>query len=450
MALKLPTIVIVGRPNVGKSTLFNRLVGRRIAVVEDTPGITRDRLYAEGEWYGKKYQVVDTGGILFGDEDPLVDQIRVQAEVALAEADVVLFMVDCLDGLMAGDHDLANRLRSIKKPVYILANKADNPQRRSMASEFYELRLGDVYAISGLNGNGLSDAMDAVAEHLPKTEELEEEQDEVRLAIVGRPNVGKSSILNAFTGEQRSIVSNIPGTTRDAIDTLVEYKSERFRLIDTAGLRRRGKIQGTVEYYMALRATQAVERTHCSLVLIDGEEGLTDGDKRTMKLSHDEGKALVICVNKWDLIEEPDGKCRTMTPEKKDMIRTIRNEVPEVGYAPICFASAKEAAGLQRVLDNVLLSVESWNFRLGTGQLNRLIQNAVFERPYSSKGRLLKIYYATQVSTRPPTIALFVNDPDLVHFSYLRYLENQLRKQYPLQGTPIRLLPKAKKERTLD
>lgn len=446
MPLQLPTIVIVGRPNVGKSTLFNRIVGKRVAVVEDTPGITRDRLYAEADWYGKKFQVVDTGGILFGDDDPLVDQIRVQAEVALAEADVVLFLVDCMDGLAAGDWDLANRLRGIQKPVYLVANKCDNQKRKVMATEFYELGLGEVVPISGLNGNGVSDMMDLVAEHIPSAADLEEKPDEIKLAIVGRPNVGKSSILNAFTGEARSIVSNIPGTTRDAIDTLVEYKGEPFRLIDTAGLRRRGKIQGTVEYYMALRATQAVERSDCALVLIDAEEGLTDGDKRTMKLAHDEGRALVIAVNKWDL-KDDDTSIGTMSPVKKEMVKVIRNEIPEVSYAPICFTSAKEGQGLNRVLDNVLVAMDSWNFRLGTGQLNRLIQDATYERPYTSRGRSLKIYYSTQVSTRPPSMAFFCNDPDLVHFSYMRYLENQIRKQYPLPGTCLRLFARAKRDR---
>ncbi|MBL8048836.1 MAG: ribosome biogenesis GTPase Der [Chthonomonas sp.] len=444
MAERRPRVVIVGRPNVGKSTLFNRILGRRVAVVEDEPGITRDRLYADVDWDGKQFQLVDTGGILFGDEDPLVDQIRVQAEVALTEADAVLFLVDVIDGVTPADWALANRLRSIEKPVYVLANKADNPKRADMATEFYELGLGEVVPVSGLHGRGVSDVMDEITEgfsRLPK----EEETEEISLAIVGRPNVGKSSMLNAFTGERRAIVSNIPGTTRDAIDTVVEYRGERFRLIDTAGLRRRGKIQGTVEYYMAHRSRQAVERSQCALVVCDGEEGLTDGDKRTMKLAHDEGRALVVAVNKWDMVEPPDGAITQMTPAKKEFLRNMVNEMPETRYAHARFTSAKEEKGLEKLLDEVLVAVESWNFRLGTGQLNKLIQDAAFARPYTTKGKQLKIYYVTQVSARPPTFILFVNDDELAHFSYLRYLENCLRKVYPLPGTPIRMIARARR-----
>jgi len=449
MSVRLPVVVIVGRPNVGKSTLFNRIVGRRVAVVEDTPGITRDRLYAEATWNGKRFQLVDTGGILFGDDDPLVEQIKVQAEVALAEADFILFLVDCVDGLTPGDHDLADRLRSNKRPLIVLANKADNQNRKANAGEFYTLGIGDVMAISGLNGNGVADALDEIVADLPENQE-DERPDEIRLAIVGRPNVGKSSLLNAFTGETRVIVSNIPGTTRDAIDTEIQYRGDTFRLIDTAGLRRRGKIQGTVEYYMAHRATQAVERCNCALVVVDGVDGLTDGDKRTCKLAHDEGKGLVIAVNKWDQKEPPDGRPRQASDAKREFLKTFRNETPEVSYAPVCFTSAIESAGLEPVLEQVKLAVESWNFRIGTGQLNRLIQDAVFDRPYQSKGRSLRIYYATQVSSRPPTFVLFCNDAEIMHFSYKRYLENQIRKQFPLPGTPIRVIPRTRTSKEQD
>ncbi|MBX7135940.1 MAG: ribosome biogenesis GTPase Der [Fimbriimonadaceae bacterium] len=440
MPAKLPVVVIVGRPNVGKSTLFNRIVGRRVAVVEDSPGVTRDRLYAEAEWNGRKFTLVDTGGILFGDEDPLVEQIRVQANVALAEADVVLFMTDVTEGVTPPDIDLANRLRGIKKPVIIIANKSDNKSRAEAVSEFYELGVGEVRAVSGLHGRGVADILDEVVADFPSQKDLPEEAEEIRLAIVGRPNVGKSSLLNAFTGEERVIVSNIPGTTRDAIDTLIEYKNETFRLIDTAGIRRRGKIQGTVEYYMALRATTAIERAQCALIVVDGEEGLTDGDKRIAKIAHDEGRALVVAVNKWDLVEPPDGQPRiTQSPEKKAFIKQLRNEHPEIAYANICFTSAKESAGLEPVLDRVIQAVDSWNMRISTGQLNRLVQDAMFARPYHSKGKQFKVYYATQVAARPPSFVLFCNDPDLMHFSYKRYLENQIRKAFPMEGTPIRV-----------
>ena len=439
MGLKLPTVVVVGRPNVGKSTLFNRMIGKRVAVVEDSPGITRDRLYADCSWRGKKFLLVDTGGILFGDDDPLVEQIRLQAEIALQEATVVIFLVDCVQGVSMGDHDLADRLRGIKVPVLIVANKADNKDRAVQANEFYELGLGEVYAVSGLNGAGVADLMDEMASHLPKVEDLEEAPEEIKLAIIGRPNVGKSSMVNAFMGEVRSIVSNIPGTTRDAIDTVLEYKGETFRLIDTAGIRRRGKIQGTVEYYMALRSTRAVERADCSLLVIAGNEGLTDQDKRVSKISHDMGRAMVIAVNKWDLVEPPNGKPRQKSDEKKALEKVIRDEQPEIKYAQIAFTSAQEGAGLEPILDAARNAVEQWSFRIGTGALNKLIQEAAFSRPYTSKGRTLKIYYATQVSARPPTFLLFCNDPELMHFSYKRYLENQIRKAYPLPGTPIRI-----------
>ena len=447
MGLKLPTVVIVGRPNVGKSTLFNRMVGRRVAVVEDSPGITRDRLYTEAEWRGKKFLLVDTGGILFNDDDPLVEQIRLQAEIALQEATVVIFLVDCVEGVSMGDHDLADRMRGIKVPVFIVANKADNRNRAVAANEFYELGLGEVFAVSGLNGHGVADMMDTIVENIPKVEDLEEVKEEIKLAIIGRPNVGKSSMVNAFLGETRAIVSSIPGTTRDAVDTVLDYRGETFRLIDTAGIRRRGKTQGTVEYYMALRSTRAVERADCSLLVIDGNEGLTDQDKRVSKISHDMGRSLVIAVNKWDLKEPPNGQPRVKSDEKREMEKIIRNEQPEISYAQIAFTSAKEGAGLEPILDAAISAVENWSFRISTGALNKLIQEACFSRPYQSKGRSLKIYYCTQVSARPPTFLLFCNDPDVMHFSYKRYLENQIRKMYPLPGTPIRVIARSSHKR---
>ena len=443
MRSTLPVVVIVGRPNVGKSTLFNRLVRKRMAVVEDTPGITRDRLYSETEWNGRRFQVVDTGGIVFQEEDPLSEQIRVQANVALEEADVVLFVTDTLDGVNPDDQDLANQLRPIDKPVLVVVNKADNPQRDDFANEFYRLGLGDVYPVSGLHGRGVGDLMDVVVELLPPSSEKRDEREEIRVAIIGRPNVGKSSLVNAFTGEQRMIVSSIAGTTRDAIDTELEYRGEKFRLIDTAGIRRRGKIQGSVEYYMVDRAQKAVDKADCALIVVDGSEGLTDGDKRIMKLAHDAGRACVFAVNKWDTQEPPDGEPKKPSPMKKDFLRVIGNEIPELAYATAAFTSAKESAGLEPVLDEILKAQEAYSFRVSTGQLNRLIQDATFARPYTSKGRALKIYYATQVSTRPPTFVLFVNEPDLLHFSYERYLLNKIREAFPLEGTPIRIRMKS-------
>ncbi len=443
MRSTLPVVVIVGRPNVGKSTVFNRVIRRRIAVVEDTPGITRDRLYAEAEWNGRRFQLVDTGGIVFQEEDPLADQIRVQANVALEEADVVLFLTDTTAGVNPDDMDLANQLRPIEKPVLVVVNKADNPQRDDFANEFYSLGLGEVYPVSGLHGRGIADLMDVVVDLLPPSSEKRDEREEIKVAIVGRPNVGKSSLVNAFTGEQRMIVSNIAGTTRDAIDTELEYKGEKFRLIDTAGIRRRGKIQGSVEYYMVDRAQKAIDRSDCAMIVVDGSEGLTDGDKRIMKLAHDAGKACVFAVNKWDIQEPPDGQPKLKSPIKKDFLQTISNEIPELAYATAAFTSAKESSGLEPVLDEILRAQEAYSFRVSTGLLNRLIQDATFARPYTSKGRALKIYYATQVSTRPPTFVLFVNDPDLLHFSYERYLLNKIRAAFPLEGTPVRIRTKS-------
>lgn len=447
MSAKLPVVVIVGRPNVGKSTMFNRFIKQRVAVVEDTPGVTRDRLYAETMWRGKKFTVVDTGGILFSDEDPLIEQIRIQAEVAIAEADVILFMADASSGLTPDDRDLAQRLRGLVKPIFIVVNKSDNPQRDQVAGEFYELGLGDVWPVSGLHGRGVADLLDEVVALLPEGDGSDEEHEEIRLAIVGRPNVGKSSLLNAFTGEQRSIVSDIPGTTRDAIDTLIDYQDERFRLIDTAGIRRKGKIQGTVEYYMVNRATRALERAECALVVINGVEGLTDGDKRIAKLAHEANKACVFVINKWDQREPGDKLVNTKSPLKKEMIQTLRDEIPELSYAPVVFTSAIEGLGLEPVLKTVLVALENYSFRISTGALNRIIQDAMFRRPYSSKGRAFKVYYSTQISTRPPTFVLFCNNPDYMHFSYQRYLENQLRDKFPLQGTPVRIFTRSSHER---
>lgn len=440
MTPRVPTLVIVGRPNVGKSTMFNRIVGKRIAVVEDTPGITRDRLYADCTYGKHRFRLVDTGGILFGDEDPLVEQIRVQAQVAMAEADSVLFVVDAIDGLHPADWDLANSLRGFKKPIYIVANKADNENREQTANEFYSLGLGEVIPVSSIQDRGFDDLLETILDGFPKNKDDLPEIEEIRLAFVGRPNVGKSSMLNAFTGEERVIVSDIPGTTRDAIDTLVEWKGEKVRLVDTAGIRRRGKYQGSVEYYMVNRAQKAVQRADCSVLVIDGHEGLTDGDKRVAKFSHDEGKPLVIAVNKWDLVEPPTGELGRTSPEKKRLLQIIRNELPEFSYAPVRFTSALEETGMEGVMKAVFLAVENWNMRISTGKLNRLVQDAVFEKPLTRKGINFKIRYVTQAETRPPTFVMFCNNVDLFHFSYQRYLENQIRAAFPLEGTPIRII----------
>lgn len=439
MAGPLPTIAIIGRPNVGKSTLFNRIVGRRIAVVEDTPGVTRDRLYAEAQHRGRRFQVIDTGGILFSDDDPLTEQVRIQAQLAITEADAIMFVVDAEQGMHPGDQELAEHLRRTKNKIYVVANKSDNPDRERSAAEFYAFGFGEVYPVSAIHGHGVPDLMDDALEGLPKISETDEAPDDLKLAIVGRPNVGKSSLLNSLYGESRAIVSDIPGTTRDALDATLTYKGRLLHLIDTAGIRRRGKIQGSIEYYMVLRAEQAMERAECALVLIDGVEGLTDGDKRVAKSAHDLGKPTVLVVNKWDEREPPDGNLGRSSPIKKDFTTIIRNELPELSYAMIRFSSAKEATGLDGIIKAAEASIANWTFRASTGVLNRLMQDAVFEKPLSRKGRPFKIYYCTQPETKPPKFVVFCNDPNLLHFSYQRYLENCLRKTFPLEGTPIRV-----------
>ncbi|GMV37324.1 MAG: GTPase Der [Fimbriimonadales bacterium] len=433
---RLPTVVIAGRPNVGKSTLFNRIVGRRIAVVEDTPGITRDRLYAEAEWRGRRFTVVDTGG-LTTEPDVLWEQIRLQATIALQEADVVLFLVDACDGLCPADRELADELRPLTVPVVLVVNKADNPRRAAYADEFYALGFGEPRPVSSLHGRGVAEVLDDVVNLLPEPESLPEDPEPISLAILGRPNVGKSSLQNAILGQPRAIVSDIPGTTRDAVDTPFTWKGEPLKLVDTAGLRRPGKVQGSVEYYMALRATRAAERADVCLAVIDASEGFTDGDKRVGSIAYEAKKALVWVANKWDIVEPPDGRPTTRSQPKRDFARTVQRDAPEQAFAPICFTSATQGTGIEALMDTCIEAYENYSFRITTGVLNRIIHDATFEKPLTVKGRALKAYYATMTRTRPPTIAVFVNDPKLVHFSYRRYLQNRLRKEYPLEGAPL-------------
>lgn len=437
---KLPCLVIVGRPNVGKSSLFNRIIGKRVAVVEAKPGITRDRLYRTAEWRGKTFEIVDTGGILFTDDDPLSAQIRIQAEVALEEADVVLFMVDAQEGINPADEELADALRKVKKPVIVVVNKADHPKHDTSITDFFRLGFEEVMPVSAVHGRGLAEILDRTVHFFPEpVNDSEEEVDQsVKISIVGRPNVGKSSLLNAFTGEHRAIVSDIPGTTRDAINTEIQYKEHKITLIDTAGLRRPGKVQGSVEYYMALRAKKAMERSDVALVVIDGSEGILDGDKRIAKLAHDEGRACVFLVNKWDLVEPPDGKPQKRTAEKKKFAEKIHRDLVEMSYAPICFASALAKSGLDAALETCLDSAENHQFRISTVALNRIIRESLFERPYSRRGKSFKVYYATQTDTAPPRFLLFCNNPSLVSASLERFLEKRIRKEYSLEGTPIK------------
>lgn len=432
--MRLPTVAIVGRPNVGKSTLFNRLVGRRVAIVEDTPGITRDRLYSEAEWRGRAFQVVDTGGVLLEEDDPLITQVRIQALAAIEEADVILFLVDAIEGITPADEELAEVLRTTTKPVLLVANKVDNTRREADATEFYALGWDEVLTISAVHGHGVAEVLDRVVQLLPPAVPAEEEDIAVKLAIVGRPNVGKSSLVNAILGAPRVIVSDIPGTTRDAIDTPFERDGQKMVLIDTAGIRRPGKVQGSVEYYSVLRAQKAIKRCDVALLVLDGPDGITDGDKRVGGYAVDEGRACVVVVNKWDLMKNPTSKTLMM-----DFTRIFRKECPFLHFAPLVFASALTGMGVPAVVDTALEAAEAHAHRIPTGTLNRLIHDAVGARPYSRKGKMLKVYYATMPSVKPPTVVLFVNDPDIVHFSYLRYLENQIRQQFSLEATPIRM-----------
>ena len=436
-----PIVAVVGRPNVGKSTLFNRLTGRRIAIVEDTPGITRDRLYADGEWNGRTYTVIDTGGISMDEADPLQTQVRVQAEVAMEEADVILLLVDVEAGITSSDQELADLLRRGDTPTLLVANKADNAARERDAAEFYALGMGDLHAVSALSGRNVGDLLDEVVKRFPPdTGEADEDDNSVKLALIGRPNVGKSSLLNAILGEERAIVSPVAGTTRDAVDTRMEWEGQPLVLIDTAGIRRSGKIQGTVEYYSVLRAQRAIERADVALTVIDSIQGLSDGDKRVAGMAHEAGKASVLAVNKWDVGRH---HAQEATPNKNPLAaytEALRDEMPFVGYAPVAFVSALRRTGIGAMVETALEAAQSHAMRIPTGELNRIVRDAVDYRPLNDKGRSFKIRYATMPSVKPPTIVLFVNDPEMLHFSYKRYLENQIRKAYAFEGTPVRLI----------
>lgn len=435
-----PLVAIVGRPNVGKSTLFNRVVGHRIAIVEDTPGITRDRIYAEADWNGCEFVMIDTGGILLNEDDPLKAEVTLQAQAALEEADVVLFMVDAATGVTPIDEEIADHLRGARKPVIVVANKSDNDRRDQDALEFHALGLGEVYPISSLNGRSVADVLDVVVKSFP-SEDMESRypEDAVKLAIIGRPNVGKSSLLNAILGQKRAIVSEIPGTTRDAVDTVLKRGDDTLVLIDTAGIRRAGKVQGSIEYYTVLRAVRAMERADVALIVIDAFDGLRDGDKRVAGFAVEAGRACVLVVNKWDLCGEKS---------MQDFAKNVRTQMPFLDYAPIVFVSALESTGIPAVIDTALDAASNHSMRISTGELNRIVQEAVDAHPYARKGKDLKIRYATMAGVKPPTIIVFVNDVGLAHVSYQRYVENRIRREYSYEGTPLRLIfRQAKKER---
>ena len=440
-----PLVAVVGRPNVGKSTLFNRFVGSRLAIVEDTPGITRDRLYHSVEWQGVEFTVIDTGGILLNETDPLAVQVRHQAEIAMEEADVILFVVDAADGMTPTDQEIADVLRASKRPVLLVVNKTDNPRLQQDAAEFYGLGLGQIYTISAAHGLGVADLLDVVAGHFPANFDPDEpEEDEIRLAIIGRPNVGKSSLTNALLGEERVIVSPIPGTTRDTIDTPLMWGEQKIVLLDTAGIRRNKKIMGTVEYYMVDRAKTALERSNVGMVVVDAEAGVLDGDKRVAGLAQDAGRACVIVVNKWDRVDPgvvyEKGRQRRPDRDKiEKFTKEFRKDCPFLEYAPLVFVSALERFGVRHAVDTAIEAAQNHAHRIPTGELNRMIRDATERRPLMDQGRTFKVYYATMPRVQPPTVVLFCNDAEMFHFSYKRYIENQLREKYPLEGTPIRI-----------
>ena len=429
-----PLVAIVGRPNVGKSMLFNKLVGRRLSIVEDTPGVTRDRLYAECEWRGRKFDLVDTGGIEPGTTTEILSFMRKQAEIAISHADVIVFLCDIKTGLTASDQDVASMLLRARKPVILAVNKMDqvgltNPD----IYEFYNLGLGDPIAVSAVHGHGTGDLLDACFDYFPPEEEEEEEDDVIKVAVIGKPNVGKSSLINKILGEERVIVSDMAGTTRDAVDSYFENAEGRFLLIDTAGMRKKSKVNDQIEKFSVLRAAMAIERSDVCLIMIDANEGVTEQDTKVAGMAHESGKACIIVVNKWDAVEKDD---KTMDRMRSD----IRRDLAYMTYAPIIFISALTGQRVPRLFQLIKYVNDQAATRITTGMLNSLLADATARvQPPTDKGRRLKIYYMTQAGTRPPHFVCFCNDAKLFHFSYQRYLENQIRATFGLEGTPIRL-----------
>ncbi|ATH60048.1 MULTISPECIES: ribosome biogenesis GTPase Der [Staphylococcus] len=428
-----PIVAIVGRPNVGKSTIFNRVVGERVSIVEDTPGVTRDRIYSSGEWLTHDFNIIDTGGIEIGDA-PFQTQIRAQAEIAIDEADVIIFMVNVREGLTQSDEMVAQMLYKSKKPVVLAVNKVDNPEMRNDIYDFYSLGFGDPYPISGSHGLGLGDLLDEVVKHFKEEEPDPYDEDTIRLSIIGRPNVGKSSLVNAILGEDRVIVSNVAGTTRDAVDTEYSYDDQDYVLIDTAGMRKKGKVYENTEKYSVLRALKAIERSNIVLVVIDAEQGIIEQDKRVAGYAHEEGKAIVIVVNKWDAV---DKETNTMKKFKDE----VRKEFQFLDYAQIAFVSAKEKKRLSTLFPYITEASENHKKRVQSSTLNEVITDAISMNPTpTDKGRRLNVFYATQVAIEPPTFVVFVNDIELMHFSYKRYLENQIRAAFGFEGTPVHII----------
>lgn len=437
-----PIVAVVGRPNVGKSTLFNALAGERISIVKDTPGITRDRIYADVSWLDRNFTLIDTGGIEPDSRDVILSQMRTQAQIAIDTADVILFLVDVQQGLVDADSKVADMLRRSRKPVLLVVNKVDS-QDKYMADvyEFYNLGIGEPHPISAANKLGLGDLLDEVIALFPEGEEEEEEDERPRVAIVGKPNVGKSSLINKLLGEDRLIVSDIAGTTRDAVDTEITHNGREYVFIDTAGLRRKNKVKEELERYMIVRTVSAVERAEIVVLVIDAVEGVTEQDAKIAGIAHERGKAVIIAVNKWDALEKDDKTIYRMTEK-------VRDTLSYMPYAEILFVSAKTGQRLDRLFDTIDMVSENHAMRVATGVLNEIMSEAVaMQQPPSDKGKRLRLYYITQVAVKPPTFVIFVNSRELMHFSYTRYIENQIRETFGFRGTPLRFIIRERNEK---
>ena len=437
-----PIVAVVGRPNVGKSTLFNALVGQKIAIVKDTPGITRDRLYADVSWLNKNFTLIDTGGIEPDSKDIILSQMRAQAEIAMETADVIIFLVDVKQGLVDADAKVADMLRRCHKPVVLVVNKVDNFEKHLADTyEFYNLGIGDPHPISAVNRLGIGDMLEAVAEYFPEESEGDEEDERPRIAIVGKPNVGKSSLINKLLGENRLIVSDSAGTTRDAVDTEIKRNGKEYVFIDTAGLRRKNKIKEDLEKYMIVRTVSAVERADIVVLVIDAEEGVTEQDAKIAGIAHERGKAVIIAVNKWDAVEKDDKTIYRFTEK-------VRNVLSYMPYAEILFVSALTGQRLNKLFETIDMVSENHAMRIATGVLNEIMTEAVaMQQPPTDKGKRLRLYYITQVSVKPPTFVIFVNDKELMHFSYTRYIENQIRETFGFRGTPLRFIIRERNEK---
>ncbi|WP_338854681.1 ribosome biogenesis GTPase Der [Clostridium perfringens] len=435
-----PIVAMVGRPNVGKSTLFNKLAGKRISIVQDTPGVTRDRVYAESEWLNRKFTMIDTGGIEPESSDIIVKQMRRQAQIAIEMADVIVFVVDGKEGLTAADQEVAQMLRKSKKPVVLVVNKIDRLALEENSYEFYNLGIGDPITISASQGLGLGDMLDEVVKYFNDPSEDEEDDEYIRIAMIGKPNVGKSSLINRLLGEERVIVSNVPGTTRDSIDSYLETEDGKFILVDTAGLRRKSKVKEEIERYSVIRTYAAIEKADVAILVIDAEQGITEQDEKIIGYAHEMNKAIMVVVNKWDLIEKDD---KTLSNYQKD----LQQKLKFMPYAKYLFISALTGQRVHKILSTAKYCYDNYSKRVSTGLLNDVISKAVLMKdPPVVALKRLKIYYATQVATKPPKFVFFVNDPNLLHFSYGRYLENQLRESFDFDGTGIEIEYRARKE----